>query len=52
METLVGVAFAEKPVQTAMAKMLKKPLSAQVALFQQSKVMLFSEGETSHDNHW
>jgi hypothetical protein len=48
----VGAAFAEKPVQTAMAKRLKKRLRAQVTLFQQSKVMVFSEGETSHDNHW
>jgi hypothetical protein len=48
----VEALFAEKPVQPAMAKTLKKRLSAQVVLFQQNKVIELSEGETSHDNHW
>lgn len=42
----------KEPVQPAMAKTLKRPLSAQVVLFQQNKVTELSEGETSHDNHW
>ena len=52
MEALVEAPFAEKPEHTAMAKTLKRPLTAQVVLFQQSKVTELSEGETSYDNHW